>query len=225
MIRLVKTTFNGFNEDRCTTLAASLAYYTIFALPPLLFILVMLITASIRWYFGDSNAEDRAFQVLEQQLSLLVGNQTAQDEIGRIMRSNAVEGGLGWKALLSIAGILIGATGVVASLQSCLNLVWGIKQDPDGALWSTFFWKRIISFAMILGLGFVLLISFVVTAALKSFTGVVSHKLGIHADTGFLLNHSISFVVITLIFLRCFASCRMQEFAIATLWSAPYSRQ
>ncbi len=199
MIRLLKETFYGFSNDRCTTLAASLAYYTIFALPPLLFILVMLVTTSIRWYFGDSNAEERAFQVLEQQLSMLVGNQTAQEEIGRIMRNQADQGGQGWKALLSILGIVIGATGVVTSLQSCLNLVWGIKPDPNASFWRELLFKRIISFAMILALGFVLLVSFVITATLKAFTSAIGSRFGIEETTSMVLNHAISAAIITLI--------------------------
>ncbi|MBB3209224.1 membrane protein [Rhodopirellula rubra] len=203
-LRLLQQTVSGFGEHRCGTLAASLAYYTLFSLPPLLFLLVFTLTTSIGWYYGGDEAEAKAFTMVERQISNMIGNQAAEDEIGKIMRSSANVGDGGWKALIGLVGILFGATGVVASLQSSLNLVWGIKADPEVSSWKTFATKRLLSFGMILGLGFVLVVSFVISGVLESLTQMVGNSIGFNAELGSAINQLVSFLVITVTFAAIF---------------------
>jgi len=204
MFDVIKKTFSAFSKDRCTTLAAALAYYTIFSLPPLLFLLVTTISISISWMYPDAEGTENARRVVQQQISNMIGNEAAEDEIGRIMKSTAELPGLGWKTLLGFVGILVGATGVVAALQDSLNRVWGVKQDPDHSGWWDMIQKRVLSLGMILGLGFVLVVSFILSSVLETITGMVGDKIGFKPELATAVNMGVSFVVVTLIFAAIF---------------------
>jgi membrane protein len=148
---------NGFLDDHVMTLAAALAYYTTLALAPLL--LILLAVAGIL----GSNVH----QAVVHEAESLAG-QKAGAAIGAVMRS--VEGQNRRASVLSfvigIAALLVSATGVVGQLQYSLNTVWGVESKP-GKVVQNWFRKRLISLAMILGIGFVLLASLVVTAAIS----------------------------------------------------------
>lgn len=204
MFDVIKKSFSEFSEDRCTTLAAALAYYTIFSLPPLLFILVTMVALFIGWFNDTGEAKEDAYKVVQQQISTMIGNQAAEEEIGRIMKSTEQSAGLGWKTALSFVGILVGATGVVASLQDSLNRVWGVKLAPDASGWKDVLMKRFLSLAMILGLGFVLVVSFVLNTILNSITGMVGDQIGFQPQIATIVNFAVSLAVVTLIFAAIF---------------------
>lgn len=218
MIEILKRSLNSFSENRCTTLAASLAYYTIFSLPPMLFILVTTVTASISWYYGDQQAEDKAFTLIQQHVSELIGNKEAEKEVGEIMRSNVSSGGLGWKSLISFGGVLVAATGVVVALQSSLNLVWRIKPDPSKSGWKDVIIKRALSLLMILVLGIVLLLSFVVNGILDAVSSSVANGSGWQTQIGSVVNFAVTFIIVTLIFAAIFKFMPDAHIAWKDVW-------
>lgn len=203
-MQFLQDVFQQFNKNRCTTLAAALAFYTAFALPPLLYLLVMIVTFGLSVAYESDEAQQRAHRVVERQASQMLGNQSASEEIGNILRNNQEAGGQWWKTLLSLAGILVAATGVVAALQDSLNQVWEVQPDPEVSGIKNIIGKRLLSFAMILGLGFVLLVSQVLASVLSSLGAQVGSLIGIEATLVSLINYTVQALVIFVIFAAIF---------------------
>ena len=196
----IKQIISEFSNDRCTTLAAALAYYTTFALPPLLYLLLTILSFGLSVAYKDEEADQKAHKVIEQQAAQLLGNEAASDEISKILEQDQQAGGKWWKTLISFVGILIGATGVVAALQDSLNRVWGVKPDPETTGIKDVIIKRLLSFAMILGLGFVLLVSLVVSSALSAAGEQLGSLIGLESFTANVVNHVVQAAVIMIVF-------------------------
>lgn len=200
MIDFLKKTFSEFSADRCTTLAAALAYYTVFSLPPLLFLLVTVVSTSLSAFYESGQAEEKAQSVIVGQVSSMIGNEQATSAITTMMEQSQADGGNWWKSLISLAGIAFGATGVVAALQDSLNRVWSVKPDPEAGGIKYFITKRLLSFGMILGLGFILLVSLLITAVLNGISGQLLSKIGIESIAGTIINYGVQFLMITVVF-------------------------
>jgi len=185
------------------THAAALAFYTLFALPPLLFLLVMIVSVGMSFSVETEAAEMMARDFLQQQAGNLIGIRAASVEIGNIIELNRNQSGTWWKSLLSLAGVLIAATGLVTSLQSSLNIVWKVK-PAEGAFATRFLWKRFVSLAMILGFGFLLLVSFLISTLLATLTHYVSSYFTLSGSVPILLNQLVSLVTSWAFFMATF---------------------
>jgi len=203
MINTLRKAVDHFTVDDCPTLAAGLAYYTLFAMPPLLFLLVSVVSLGMSFWYEEAGAKLRAREFLELQAAQVMGNQAAAQEIGTIIQNTSQERGTWWKSLLSLLGVLVGATGLVAVLQSSLNRVWHVKPQ-EGAFAKNFLRKRLLSLAMILAFGFLLLVSFVISTLLTIFTDYASQRLGIGGNIPSLINQLVSFVTTWVFFAAVF---------------------
>lgn len=203
-MELLKRTIEEFVEDRCTTLAAALAYYTAFALPPLLYLMFLAMTVGLSVSYESQKAESEAQRVLTSQAARMIGNQAAVDEISTMLEAQQNAPGKWWKALLGFAGILVGATGVVAALQDSLNQVWDVRPDPDRTGFIDLIFKRILSLGMILGFAFLLLVSLVVSSMVSTLgqqAGSWVGMSGAFVSVGdFTIHAIIDFVVFASIF-------------------------
>jgi membrane protein len=217
-MQFFRTLFSRFLRDRCTTLAAALAYYTVFALPPLLYLLMMILTFGMSLAYQSTQAENRAEALLMEQTGQMLGNPAATEEIGRILRQERAAGGLGWKSLLSLAGILVGATGVVVAIQDALNLVWEVEPAPERGGVSGFFRKRLLSLAMILGLGFLLLVSLVVSTVLEALGGQLESLMGMGGLIASGLNYVMLLLVTTALFAALFKFMPDAQIAWRDVW-------
>ena len=164
---ILRDTFVAWNEHEAPRLGAALAFYTILSLAPLV-ILVIAIAALI---FGHSAAQGQ----LLAQVDGLIGRQGSEAVRGMIEHAQKPASG----AFASIAGVitlLFGASGVFGELRSALNLIWDVKPAGGAGLWGTLR-ERFFSLGMVLAVGFLLLVSLVVSAALatlgKFFGGVL----------------------------------------------------
>ncbi len=191
MITAFRTAAKHFSDDDCMTLAASLAYYTLFAMPPLLFLLVTIVSMGMSAAYEHTTAEQKAKDFLEMQAAQLIGNQAAAEEVGAIIDNSRSNGGTWWKSLLSLAGVIVGATGLVAALQSSLNTVWKVK-PAEGAFAVRFLWKRLLSLAMILGFGFLLLVSFVLSTVLSILTHYAAERFALTSIFSNFIDQGIS---------------------------------
>ncbi|MFG0262889.1 MAG: YihY/virulence factor BrkB family protein [Novipirellula sp. JB048] len=200
----LKQIFAEFSKDRCTTLAAALAYYTAFALPPLLYLLLTILTFGLSIMYDSEQAEAKATSMLQSQAAQMMGNPSASDQIATILENNQNDGGKWWKSLLSFAGILIGATGVVAALQDALNQVWEVKPDPETTGIKEMIGKRVLSFAMILGLGFLLLVSLIVSSVLSGLGDQLGGLIGMSETAASAVNFLIQAIVVLVIFATIF---------------------
>ncbi|HSK76689.1 MAG TPA: YihY/virulence factor BrkB family protein [Thermoanaerobaculia bacterium] len=156
---MLKESFQEWKDDDALSLGAALAYYTIFSLAPML--LIAISVAGL--VFGREAAQGE----LVGQMRGLVGQQGA--EAIQTMVANAGKQGSGGVlgTILGIVTILFGATGVFAQLQSSLNKIWNVEAKPGQGIWS-FLRNRILSFGMVLGIGFLLLVSLAVSAAIAA---------------------------------------------------------
>lgn len=183
-----------FIEDDCLTLAASLAYYTLFAMPPLLFLLVAVVSTGMSVFYEEQMARVEAQNFVQQQASNLIGNQAAAAEVSKILERTQRDRGAWWKSALSLIGVIIAATGLVSALQSALNRVWGV-QPAGGGIARQLLLKRLFSLAMILGFGFLLLVSFVIGTILTLLSQFTADRAGLGELAPLWINHTVSFIM------------------------------
>lgn len=184
-------------------MAASLAYYTLFAMPPLLFLLVTIVSFGMSTTLEQEAAEEKAESYLQQQAAQLIGDQAAAKEIGAIIESTKQQKGTWWKSALSLFGVVVGATGVVNALQTALNHVWRVQ--PSGRRFALrFLMKRLLSFAMILGFGFLLFVSFIITTVLSLISVYAAEQIGLQGNMPRYINHGVSFATTWVFFTAIF---------------------
>ncbi|AFY55984.1 putative membrane protein [Rivularia sp. PCC 7116] len=188
--RLLKETFKEWNEDKASRLAAALSYYTIFSLAPLLIITIAIAGA----VFGD----DAARGEIVRQIQGLVGKDGA--EVIQTALENAQKPDTrNIASIISIAVLLFGASNVFAQIQDALNTIWEVQPKPGRSLIQTLR-KRFLSFAMVGGVGFLLLVSLIVNTGLAA---MVNYFSGLVPGFDLLWqigNFIISFAVITVLF-------------------------
>jgi membrane protein len=156
---LLKETGSQWSGDNAFRLSAALSYYTVFSLPPLLLIVIAIAGA----VFGEAAARGQ----LVDQLEGVMGQQGAS--MVQTMISQASKPGSGTIAMVvGFMTLLLGASGVFAELQRSLNEIWKVRVKPGAGMKYTIL-SRVFSFSMILVIGFLLLVSLVVSAAVSAF--------------------------------------------------------
>jgi len=188
---LLKETLNQFMNDSATKLSASLSYYTIFSLPPLLIIIIYL--AGI--FFGAEAVRGEIFG----QINGLVGNEAAM-QIQEIIKNIKLSNNNGFAATIGIITLLLGAMGVFVELQDSINLIWGLKAKPKRRL-IIFLKHRLISFSMIGSMGFLFLVGLIVNSLIDI---LIIRTRSFFPDITVLLfyalNTAMLFIIITLLF-------------------------
>lgn len=187
---VLKQAGSQFSTDNCPRLAAALGYYTVFSLPPLL-----VITVTLLGYFYDP-AQIRDY--LAEQTGGAIGAEQIQT-----MVESARDSGSGTIAtIVGILGLLIGATAVVAQLQDAMNTVWQVQPDKEHGGVKRLLIKRVLSFGMILGIAFLLLVSLVLSAVVSALGQSVSGNVGgdFWPPVFQALNFVVSLGVVTLLF-------------------------
>jgi membrane protein len=193
--RVVATLYSAAYEliaDNGLVLAASIAFFTIFSLAPLLLLVVAI--AGLAFGQNQTTAE------IQAQFESLMGPESAQFIAGVISRASKGAGGVA--AVVSIGTLIFGATGVFVQLKAALNTVWGVQiksEKPRTAL-VRLLWDRLLSFAMMLVMSFLLLASLAVSAALAALARWTAALVpGWDVPTQ-IVNGVISFSVITFLF-------------------------
>jgi membrane protein len=157
--KLISGTFEEWINDNVSTLAASLAFYAVFSMTPVLMIAIAII--------GTLYGEDAARLTILARSQEFVGPAGSQI-IGTVLQDAHANSGAA--TLFGLLGIFFGATAVFVNLQDAMNTIWGVTPKPGGRIWP-FFKKRFFSFIMVLGFGVVLLLSLLVSTAI---TGLVT---------------------------------------------------
>lgn len=180
---LLTTTFNEWLADNAPQLGAALAYYTVFSLAPLILVLLAVVGIIFR------NDPHGAWERITEQMSYFLdpsGVKVVQDIAATASKPSASK----LATIIGIALALFGATGVFGALQEALNTIWGVKAKPGNAIW-LFLRSRFLSFAMVAGICFLLLVTLTVEALIKGF----SHYLEAHLPGGAALAFTIYLVV------------------------------
>jgi len=164
-ISLLKQTFSEWLDDKVPQLGAALAYYTVFSLAPL----VLLLLAIVGFLFRNDPAG--AWQKVTEQMSYFLDKSAIDVVQGIAQKASQPNKGV----LATSIGILLalfGASGVFGQLQDALNTIWGVKTKPGVGIMG-FIRSRFLSFAMVAGVCFLLLVSLVFESVLKSFSRYV----------------------------------------------------
>lgn len=188
---ILKAAFSGFMNDLALKYSASLAYYTLFSLAPLLLLLISL--AGI--FLGKDASQGKIFA----EINGIVGADSAksiQDMIQHLQNS----GKSTISVIIGIITLIIGATTVFGEIQESINLIWQVKPKPKVA-WVKLLKDRLLSGSMIVTLGFLLLVSFIVNGALLALSTKLETFLPAVTVTLFnVINLLISFAVIAVLF-------------------------
>jgi membrane protein len=166
---LLKQTFQEWLQDKAPQLGAALAYYTVFSLAPLILVLLAIIGV----IFRDDPAG--AWHKITQQMSYFL-DPSALQVVQDIAQKASQPGKSTIATTIGIALALFGASGVFGQLQDALNTIWGVKAKPTRGIWG-FLRSRFLSFAMVAGICFLLLVSLTIEALLKGFSHYVQSVL------------------------------------------------
>jgi membrane protein len=212
VVSILKRTVTEFVNDECPRMAAALSYYTVFSLPSLI-ILILLIAGAV-WDPQDIRG------ALATQIDSLMGPATAEQLRGLIDQAEQPGAGRGLAAVLGIAAVLFGATGAFVELQAALNRAWNVEPNPDAGGVKNFVVKRLFSFGMVLTIAFLLLVSLVLSAVLTAFGGAIGTLLPGNVSEALLLalQFGISFVVIALLFATMFKVLPDAQIAWRDVW-------
>ena len=193
---LLKQTFSEWLEDKVPQLGAALAYYTVFSLAPL----VLLLLAIVGFLFHNDPAG--AWRKMTEQMSYFL-DKSAIDVVANIaQKASQPNKGL----LATIIGVLLalfGASGVFGQLQDALNTIWGVKVKPGVGV-GAFIRARFLSFAMVAGVCFLLLVSLVLESVLKSFSQYVQAMFPGGIVIALVVYSSFDLAVVVLLFASIF---------------------
>lgn len=155
---LLKLTFAEWTNDDAFELSAALAFYTIFSIAP-----VLLIAVGVASLFL---APDTATNQIVGEMEQMIGAQGA-NAVRQVIESSRGFGKGVWAVSVGIVALITGATAVFGELQSALNQIWDVKAKPDRGVIMSFIVDRVRSFSIAIGVGFLLLVSLVITALIS----------------------------------------------------------
>lgn len=214
--RITRKAFNEFYSDNGMKLSASLSYYTLFSLGPMLVIIISF--AGI--FFGKDAVQGKLYK----QIKGLIGSDAAlqvQSIIANIQQTDSGVTG----AIIGIAILLLGATGVFNEIQSSINYIWSIRAKPEKG-WVKILINRLISFSLVISCGFILMVSLMISAVMD----VMSDQLLLYfpdATVVFVqvVNNLLIFLVIGCLFAIIFkvlpdASIRWKDVFIGAAFTA-----
>ncbi|RCH55642.1 ribonuclease BN [Mucilaginibacter hurinus] len=190
--KVLVATFSGFSDDNGLKLSASLAYYTIFSLAPLLILVLSLAGIFL---------QDRQNQIdFYSQIQEYIGAQATQ-QIQQTVKSQDIAGKSGFGLIVGIVTLLLGASSIFLEIQDSLNIIWRVKAKPKKG-WVKMLQNRFLSFSLIVSLGFLLLASLLVNVVISAISTKLKEFLPsfIGETTVFIINFSITLIVISILF-------------------------
>ncbi len=187
---LFKRTFSEWSQHKAPRLGAALAYYTTFSIAPLLIIVIALVGL----VFSQQTVQSRVIA----QVQDLVGPQGAQ-LIQTMIQNTAQPRTTLIASLIGVVTLLLGAMGVFGALQDALNTIWEVEPKPNRGL-RGLVRDRLLSFGMVLGIGFLLLVSLVISAALQATEAYFGQLLPAPGVVLEIINLAVSFLIITVLF-------------------------
>ncbi len=189
--KILKNTAVQFYSDNLTNYSSSIAFYLIFSLPA-----ILIITVSI----AESAYEDQIVrEALLEQIQMLLGTESAST-VDKVLSNASISGSTLFAKLVGIGTLLFSATTVFVSLQDGLNKIWRVKPNPKQNVWN-FIKNRMLTLAMVISIGFLLLVSLVIDAIIALFSEMITQETSdasLYIISG--INILVSITVITLVF-------------------------
>lgn len=188
---VLKNTIKGFSEDKGLKLSASLAYYTLFSLAPLLLLIISVAGA----FFGKDAVKGSVFT----ELNDLIGNEAAA-QVQKVIQNMELSGDTKASLVISVVILIIGATTIFGEIQDSINHIWKVKAKPKKG-WVKLLKDRLLSGSIIIGLGFLLIISLVINGILGAFGTVLKNWLpDFSVIVLTVLSNCINFAVLAFLF-------------------------
>lgn len=156
--KMLKCTFNDFLTDRALKLSASLSYYTVFSMAPLLLLMISL----FGYFFGRDAVQGHVFH----EINGLIGAEAAL-QIQEVIKNMELSGKTTTALIVGIVTLIIGATTVFGEIQDSINMIWKVKAKPKRG-WVKLLKDRLLSSSLIIGLGFLMVVSLMVNGALMA---------------------------------------------------------
>jgi membrane protein len=190
-------------------MGAALAFYTLFSVTPILIIAL----AIAGWVFGPHTAETE----LLAQLQALIGSAGA-DALKNLLTSAHYSDKKGMAAVVGVITLVVGATSVFGELQHALDVIWGAPDRKQEAGWWRLLRARLLSFGMVLGVGFLLLVSLIASAVLAAFGGWLEAQFAGLQIVLPLLDVAVSFGMTVVLFAMIYKYVPHQEIAWRDVW-------
>jgi len=189
--RVLKDAFGAFNQDNCMKLSAALSYYTVFSIGPVLVIVISL----SGWFYGQEAVQGKIYG----QISGLVGADAAL-QVQQIIQNVQQTGGGVIGTIVGAVVLFLGATGIFTEIQDSINYIWSLRAKPKRGFVKLIL-NRLLSFSLVISLGFLLLVSLVASALLELLNELLTRMF---PDTMvvvvYIVNVLIVFAVITVLF-------------------------
>src|SRR5688572_6026667 len=209
---ILKLSYQGWKEDRASRLSAALAYYTIFSLAPMLVIVIAI--TGLLW-----EADVVRTQILNQ-VQGLVGAE-GSDFIAGMITSTGTPARDIFATIIGIITLLFGALGVFNELHNSLNIIWGVEEEKTKGFFQTIkkvIIDRLLSFTMILGIGFLLLVSLVISTGISAVQETIGNIFPFSELILQIINLVVSIGVITVLFALMFKFLPDAEIAWRDVW-------
>ena len=192
-VDLFKQTWKEFSDDKAQRLGAALAYYTIFSIAPLFLIAIKI--ASV--FFEDAQKK------ITTELHSVMGPSVANSLTEMLTNASKHKEGGTLATIIGVVTLILGAAGVFGQLKDALNTIWNVEEKPAGGIFG-FVKQRFLSMAMVMGVGFLLLVSLLFDAALSAMGGWVSARITGGESVLHLIGMVISFALVTVLFAMIF---------------------
>lgn len=191
---VLKQSGSDFIDDKVLKLSAALAYYTIFSVAPMLIIIIFLCDL----FLGRDAIEGNIYG----QIRGLVGSEAAL-QIQAMIKNASLSGDMSWATIVGFVTLVIGATGVFAEIQDSINYIWRLKSKPKKNGLLRMILNRLLSFSLVVSMGFILLVSLAVNGLVELFSSLVVRLLPGKVTSGILFSLAdfvVPFLVITTLF-------------------------
>jgi membrane protein len=209
---LLKQTVTEWMDDKAPQLGAALAYYTVFSLAPLVLILLALVGLIFR--HDPAGAWDR----MVEQMSYFL-DKDAINVVRDVAQHASAAPSKGFAATaIGVALALFGASGVFGQLQDALNTIWGVKPKPGRSGIREFLRARFLSFAMVGGVCFLLLVSLAIEAILKAFSHSITDAVPGGSAIAFAVYFVVDFVIVAFLFAMIFKFLPDAEIQWRDVW-------
>lgn len=188
---IIKEAYDLFSDNKAMRMSAALAYYTIFSIAPMLIVIISLCDI----FYGKEAIEGSIYG----QIQGFVGKDAAL-QIEQVIRNATTSTDITWASVIGVASLIFAATGVFAEIQDSINQIWRLKAKPKKG-WLKLIVNRVLSFSMVISLGFILLVSLIVNSVLDM-VGAQLLKLlpQVAVYVAYSLNLLITFITISLLF-------------------------
>ena len=165
---LLQSAGNEFVDDNATKLSASLAYYTILSIGPLLLVVITILGL----FYKKADVTTRIFY----QLGEMVGKSGAE-QLKSILDNISKQSHTTLFVIIGIVVLIFGATGIFTEIQGSINYIWSIKSKPKKS-WLKYLTDRLLSFSLIIGIGFLMLVTLIINVLIDALTGRLQYHLG-----------------------------------------------